>query len=190
VTTIEALNSAGRRKADSARLRPVVLDDLPAVERLEKEVFLDLAYSMPYLRSLYDLFSSTWFVADDNGELAGYAVVGISSDKRTSWLLGLAVSDRYRRQGLGGRLMGKTLQTMMDADITDAFLTVRPHNDPARRIYHNFEFTLLRTERNYYGNNEPREILHRSLTDNPYRAKSHPEAQDEPDLAPASPTAR
>ena len=169
MTTIEASNHADHGTSGYASLRPVTLEDLSALEVLEKEVFDDLAYSMDLLRVFYNLFRTTWYVADHDGDLAGYELVGLSPDNKDGWLLGLAVSSRHRRQRLGNKLMGRALTSMMDFGVRDAFLTVRPDNDAARRIYHAFQFEQIGDPvPNYYGNGEPRDVLHRSLEEHPY----------------------
>jgi len=168
VTTTGAYKSTNRSTNEYASLRRVLFEDLRALESLEKEVFLDLAYSRPYLRSLYDMFRTTWYVADHDGDLAGYALVGLASNKTDAWLQALAVGNRHQRQGLGSKLMDKALITMMEAGVTDAYLTVDPRNEAASRIYERFEFTLVREEDDYYGNGEMRYVMHRSLEDNPY----------------------
>lgn len=170
---IEMSNNTDSGAADRVRLRLVALEDLPALAILDKEIFRDLAYSMHLLRTFYELCRSTWYVADHNGDLAGYALVGLSAYSRDGWLLGLAVGNRYRGRGLGGELMSRALLTMMEHDVINAYLTVRPQNDTARRIYDKFEFVQHgETVPDYYGNGEPRAVLHRSLQANPYRVEN------------------
>lgn len=168
MTTIEASNLADP-SSSYAPLRLVALKDLPILAILEKEVFDDLAYSVDLLRVFFNLFQSTWYVAERDGDLAGYALVGLSPDNRDGWLLGLAVSDRHRGRKLGSTLMGRALTSMMEYDACDAYLTVRPGNDAARSIYRDFEFEHVEQVPNYYWNGEPRDVLHRSLKKNPYR---------------------
>lgn len=172
MATIEALGPADRGTVEYAPLRRVTEKDLPALKVLEKEIFLDLAYSMDLLRTFYNLFRATWYVADHAGDLAGYALVGLSSDNSDGWVLGLAVSGRHRGRGLGGKLMGRALASMMEHNVSDAYLTVRPGNDAARHIYHSFDFTQQGAAvPDYYGNGEPRDVLHRSLKLNPHPSK-------------------
>lgn len=172
VTTIrEARSSVDLRTFSDARLRPVAEDDLAALEVLDKEVFKDVAYSMLYLKSLYLLFRKTWWVAEYQGDLAGYALVCPDSDNAEAWLMGLAVSERYQGGGLGRRLMSRAMELMMEAQVSDAYITVRPDNRAAYRLYRRFGFTQQGEERpDYYGTGEPRKVLHRSLVANPYPA--------------------
>lgn len=161
--------SGKRGTSDYAVLRPVTIEDLPTLSILEKEVFSDLAYSTDQLRVFFNLFRATWYVADRDGELAGYSLVGLSSDHSDGWILGLAVGDRHRGQRLGEKLMHQALSSMMIYDVTDAHVTVRPDNAAARHVYGAFGFEQRGEAVNkYYGNGEPRDVLHRSLKENPY----------------------
>lgn len=172
MTTIpEVSNQASLASSDSGLLRLVTEADLPGLEILDKEVFDDLAYSMHYLRTFYNLFSSTWYVADRDGELAGYALVGPSSDQTGAWLLGLAVSSRHQGRGLGSELMTKAMAVFAEARVPNAYITVRPDNAAAYHLYQKFGFRQLGEEHeNYYGNGERRKVLQRSLVVDAYLA--------------------
>ena len=165
MTTIhEASSQADFGGSSGSCLRLVKESDLPHLEVLDKEVFDDLAYSMHYLRTFYNLFSSTWYVADHGGELAGYALVGPSSDKSGAWLLGLAVSGRHQGRGLGSELMAKAMEMFDKARVPKAYITVRPDNAAAYHLYQKFGFRQVGEEReNYYGNGERRKVLERSM---------------------------
>lgn len=170
MTTIhEASSQADPESPAGGFLRLVREADLPGLEVLDKEVFDDLAYSMHYLRTFYNLFSSTWYVADCGGELAGYALVGPSSDNSGAWLLGLAVSSRHQGRGLGSELMTKAMEVFAEAHVPNAYITVRPDNAAAEHLYQKFGFAQLGEEHeNYYGNGERRKVLQRSLVSDPY----------------------
>lgn len=145
-------------------MRLVEEEDLPALETLDKEVFADLAYSMHYLRIFYNLFRKTWWVVDRDGDLTGYALAGLNSDNSEAWLLGLAVRPRHQGTGLGRKLMEHAVTAMRMAGVADCFITVRPDNAAAFRLYQEFGFTQVGDEvENYYGNGERRKVLYRSF---------------------------
>lgn len=165
---------AARRPADSdgqggpCTLRLVAEGDLRMLEALDKEVFQDLAYSMAYLRSMFDLFRKTWYVAERDGTIAGHVLIAPNRDNTEAWLAALAVSPGHRERGVGHKLMRKALETCGEVGVCDVYITVRPHNDAAYQLYREFGFVQDGEERaDYYGNSEPRKVLHRSLGDNP-----------------------
>ncbi|MBS2531795.1 GNAT family N-acetyltransferase [Catenulispora sp. NF23] len=166
-TTREELGS----KSDYATLRSVVKADLKALANLDEEVFGNAAYSLMYMTSLYLMFRKSWYLAEHEGGLAGYALVCPDSDNSEVWLMGLAVSGNCQGHGLGRTLMARAMELMMDSGAPDAYITVRPDNKAARHLYEAFEFTADGEERdNFYGNGEPRQVFHRSLVKNPYTA--------------------
>jgi ribosomal-protein-alanine N-acetyltransferase len=170
-TIIKSFESADHDAIASTPLRLVTEADLPALAIIEKEIFGDLAYSSHLLRTFYSLFRTTWYVAGHHHAPAGYALVGLSSDSGEGWLMGLAVRERYQGRGLGRRLMDRALTSMMECGVADAYLTVRPGNAAARRLYHSFAFAQQgETVPDYYGNGEPRDMLHRSLVADPHVA--------------------
>ena len=160
--TSGTLRSADGGTSDPHLLRLVREDDLDALEVLDKEVFRDLAYSKRYLRIFYNLFHTTWYVVERDGELAGYALIGPTSDRSEAWLLGLAVGGRHQGHGLGHRLMTQTVNVMQDLGVADGRMTMRPDNAAALRLYNRFGFEQDGDEReDYYGNDEPRKVLRR-----------------------------
>lgn len=162
--TADPQQHADRRtdKSESSVLRLVTEDDLHDLEILDKEVFKDLAYEGHYLRILYNLFRTTWWVFECEGDLAGYALVGVSSDKSEAWLLGLAVSDPHQNKGIGRQLMERAVKVMVDSGVAIGKITVRPDNAAAYHLYRRFDFTQDGEEReNYYLNGERRKVLHR-----------------------------
>src|ERR1041384_4201521 len=129
------------RSAGEGLIRLASEKDLVALETLDKEVFADLAYSMHYLRTFFNLFRGSWWVADHSNDLAGYALVGLDSHNSEAWLLGLAVSARHQGKGLGKRLMDHAMAVMHEAGVNDGYITVRPDNAAAYHLYQSFGFT-------------------------------------------------
>jgi [ribosomal protein S18]-alanine N-acetyltransferase len=159
VPTIEVPRSSHRIAIRIAEER-----DLAALAVLDEEVFADVAYSRAYLRTLFDLFNETWYVAEDGGKLAGYSLVGFNPRNTQARLIGLAVASQYRGTGLGRRLMVEAEAAMVEHKVYDGYITVRPDNDAAKHLYDSFGFKQEGEEReDYYGNGEPRQMLHRSF---------------------------
>jgi ribosomal-protein-alanine N-acetyltransferase len=150
-------------------VRPASEEDLPAVEKLDEDVFGDVALSLMVLKFLYLPFRKTWHVVECDGVLAGYALVCPDSDNSEAWLMGLAVSGDHQGRGLGRQLMKQAMVSMMKAGANDAYITVRPDNEAAYHLYQQFGFTQKGEEKpNFWHNGEPRKVLHRSLVTHPY----------------------
>ncbi|MFF2085814.1 GNAT family N-acetyltransferase [Nocardia sp. NPDC058176] len=139
------------------RLRDASVDDLAAIAELESSTFTPLAYPYFALRQLYDIHGSDWVVADLDGALCGYALVAVG--RRTAWLLGLAVSAGYQGRGLGSSLLDRAVAQCRSSAVDAVFITVRPSNAPAAKLYENSGFTWVGHEAQYFGIGEPRDLL-------------------------------
>jgi len=140
------------------------VDDLPAIQRVDVAVFgKDLAYPYFVLRQLFDLFKEYSVVVDDDGEIVGYALIGVEPGSDASpavaWLLGLGVVPEHRCQGYGGELLSRALDLCEKAGIRTVKITVRPTNASANKLYEKAGFRTVHAENTYFGPGEPRDVL-------------------------------
>ncbi|MGW5384426.1 GNAT family N-acetyltransferase [Nocardia sp. NPDC003963] len=142
----------------AGRLRSVRLEDLPILSGMEKDQFTDLAYPFFILRQLFELHRSHWVVAEERGDILGYAVVGVDG-QGCAWVLSMAVSERARRHGIGTRLLEQVFERCRDARIHRVRLTVRQENTAAVGLYEKTGFRPIEHELNYFGTGEPRDVL-------------------------------
>jgi [ribosomal protein S18]-alanine N-acetyltransferase len=81
------------------------------------------------------------FYARANGRLVGYG--RLDRGRREAAGLGivaLTVLEAYRRKGLGEALLRALLRAATEADLREAWLSVRPDNTPAIRLYEKVGF--------------------------------------------------
>jgi ribosomal-protein-alanine N-acetyltransferase len=91
------------------------------------------------------------FVAEDEGEVAGFAVWQLLPEGEAE-LLNLAVHPRARRRGIGRALVEA-------AGARRAWLEVRASNEGAIRFYQALGFTVCGVRRRYYRDPEEDAIL-------------------------------
>jgi ribosomal protein S18 acetylase RimI-like enzyme len=117
----------GRVLNGSIELRQMQLNDLPGVFRLGQRLFT--AEDLPTLYRSWDdheileLFRSdeeTCLVAEDGGEIVGFAL-GCMMDKprsawRYGWLEWLGVAPGYKRHGIARRLLNQLTQLFIDRE--------------------------------------------------------------------------
>ncbi len=96
---------------------------------------------------------SLWLVAEDNGVVAGY--IGSQTVLGESDMLNLAVLPRYRRQGVGKRLVTELINRLSKKDVYRLTLEVRVSNEAAISLYNSMGFQPVGIRPNYYRN--PRE---------------------------------
>ncbi|MDG9721333.1 GNAT family N-acetyltransferase [Streptomyces sp. DH41] len=148
-------------------LRPARESDLPELERLDKEVYQEVAYPAFLLRQLHDLYAGPaghLLVLDDgDGRLRGYVLAATAAFHRDSWVLGLCVAEDRRRQGLGRELMLEVLERLRRCGTERVRLTVEPANDAAILFYRSLGFRPEPPDgglrRDYFGPGGDREVM-------------------------------
>ena len=87
-------------------------------------------------------------VAESEGELIGFGVVGIAGDEAE--IESLAVSSAARRQGIGRSLCEALMRWARMRGATRALLEVRVSNHTARALYESLGFQEAAVRRDYY----------------------------------------
>ncbi|SFE86675.1 GNAT family N-acetyltransferase [Streptomyces mirabilis] len=140
-------------------IRPASEDDLPALVRLDTELFPDFAYPYFALRQFLDMYTDHLLVLDDGSSLHGYALSAPSADGRRSWILGLGVAKQLRGQGLARRLMQETLRRLPTDGVHEVWLTVEPTNTAAIALYRSLGFVEQGAREGYFGPGNDRLLL-------------------------------
>ena len=148
-------------------LRPMRLQDIPAVASLEQELFPIVAWP---LELFFDEFAQTetrhYLVAEDNGGLIGYCgvmVLGSTADIQT-----IGVLPQYEGRGIGTRMLTRMLDEARRRGAAETLLEVREDNPRARRLYERFGFEHIHTRRGYYRDGVSAHVMR--LTFNPSNA--------------------
>jgi ribosomal-protein-alanine N-acetyltransferase len=132
-------------------LREMTAADLPAVLDLEHALFGDEAWTEGMLASeLAGVASGRYYlVADDGGELAGYAGL-LTPGGGQADVLTLAVAEQRWGQGLGAALLDALLAEAGRRGCSEVFLEVRVDNVRAQRLYQRRGFVEIGIRRGYY----------------------------------------
>lgn len=147
---------------DSLIMRPMTLDDLPQVYRIELDSFT-LPWSFnSYVYELTDSKVSRCFVAatkDDNErkKILGMIVIFLIEDE--AHVATFAIAPQYRCIGIGWRLMLHALKEVCREGADHAQLEVRVGNRSAIGLYEKFGFTVVGTRKNYYADNHEDALL-------------------------------
>src|SRR6185503_5631828 len=132
-------------------LRVMTPADLPAVLRLEHELFPEDAWSEEMLRGeLADQPRTRHYVlaVEDGGEIVGYAGLAAAADQGDVQTIG--VRDDRRGRGVGTALLTELLEEASRRRCEAVFLEVRAGNEPALRLYERFGFVEVGVRRKYY----------------------------------------
>jgi len=146
-------------------VREATSGDLGVVLALEQECFPDPwgeALVAPGLAG--ELTTTTYLVAEDDGEVVGYAVLAIAGD--IADLQRIAVAERTRRTGQASALLDKVvLEAMLfGRRPPDRMLVeVRADNASGLAFYAARDFVVIDRRPRYYSDGTDAVILRRSL---------------------------
>ena len=120
---------------------------IPDAANLEKECFT-VPWSAGSLREELNSPFANYFYVTVDGEFAGYG--GFLSLSGEGEITRIAVHPRFRRTGLGKKLMVAMTAKARELDLETMFLEVRESNAPAIGLYKSFGFEQVGRRPNYY----------------------------------------
>lgn len=114
------------------------------IEKIEKEVFCNTAFSMKQLEEMKEIERYKFFIIKIEEKVAGYVVLYDSVDV---WeIMKIAVKKEYRRKGIGEKMI-KYIFSLTQSPI---MLEVRETNEGAIEFYKKNGFEQIATRKNYY----------------------------------------
>ncbi|MEO1242318.1 MAG: GNAT family N-acetyltransferase [Pseudomonadota bacterium] len=131
-------------------IRTVRASDLPAVVKIDKILFGAESFPSFSMRQFINLFPDSFFVAEQNGLLVGYAAVGVKPFSNDAWLLSTGVLEPHQNRGIGTNLLTSCDDYCEKSRVESCRLTTDPANSGAIRLYKTFGFQLNSELRNYY----------------------------------------
>ncbi len=124
------------------------LDDLPAVQAIEQASFTTPWPSHAYRAELETNRLAQYVVARVDGSVVAYAGLWLMVDE--AHITTFAVDPRWRRQGIGERLLIALLDIARARHAREATLEVRLSNLAARRLYEKYGFRPVGLRPHYY----------------------------------------
>ena len=143
-------------------IRPWVVADNDTVEVIERECFSDLWTK----KMLDDCFLSPafhGFVWEENRQICGYVGLILPDDGEIALI---AVDEKFRRKGIGEKLLVKAMQTAKEKGAQNVFLEVRTSNLSAQGLYKKVGFIPIAIRKKYYSNGEDAIVMVKPIGDN------------------------
>ncbi|ADL19038.1 N-terminal acetyltransferase [Acidilobus saccharovorans 345-15] len=136
------------------RLRPYRPEDIEAILRVEEESFPPRQrYTPETFDYLLSLRGSFMIVAEEDGEVAGYAL-GYVEGRGVGHLASLAVRPAFRRRGIASALLAEAERVLKGEGAVAVKLEVRETNYPAINLYLKFGYRPARRLPRYYGDED------------------------------------
>lgn len=118
-----------------ADIRVARREDLDAVERIETSVFASDQLSRASLRRYMSVPSAVMIVAEEQGGVTGYALIGLRKGSRIGRLYSIAVDAARAGRGLGRALLRASEEAARERGCARMALEVRADNPRAIALY-------------------------------------------------------
>ncbi|WP_308113795.1 ribosomal protein S18-alanine N-acetyltransferase [Arthrobacter sp. ISL-30] len=130
-------------------IRDMTMDDVPAVEALERRLFPVDAWPM---QMFFDELSQTdtrrYLVAEAAGSVVAYA--GLMCIEPIADIQTIAVVPEFEGKGIGSALLTELIEEARRRKAADVLLEVRRDNPRAQELYTRFGFEQIHVRPRYY----------------------------------------
>jgi ribosomal-protein-alanine N-acetyltransferase len=133
------------------RVEPMTLDDLDAVHAIERASFAVPWPDDAYRNEIRTNRLATYVVARLGEDVVGFAGLWVMVDE--AHVTTFAVDPRWRRRGIGERMLLALLDIAVARQAREATLEVRLSNLPARKLYEKHGFRPVGIRVRYYSDN-------------------------------------
>ena len=150
-------SAAGAVSNATLVIRPAEEHDIPDVLRIERASFADPWSADSFLTSL-ELERMRFLVAEErreeegglggDGVVLGYVIALMLAEEAE--VADIAVSSDARRRGVGGLLLDRVIEELVQRGVRSVYLEVRESNSAARALYASRAFRQVGRRRRYY----------------------------------------
>ncbi len=149
------------------RFEPADLEQVMKINR----ICLPENYPSSFFMSIFERFPETFIVAEETGDVVGYAMCRIErrfgfrlfGGAKRGHLISIAVLPDYRRKGVASALMREVMKALVGYGCEDLFLEVRVSNVGAVDFYRKLGFGIERRIGYYYSDGEDAYLMSRRL---------------------------
>ena len=141
-------------------------EDFTALYAIEESCFeAPLRFSRGYMRSLVQGPGTATWIAEQDGQLAGFAIVECAQEggEPVAYIQTLEVAAKQRHRGAGSELLRRVESSARDAGARLIWLHVDAENATAIRLYEAHGYRHQGKEDHYYARNRPALIYAKSL---------------------------
>lgn len=133
-------------------VEPADVRNLDELLRIERECFTGEAYTREQTLSLLKSPNAVGLLAKVNDEVAGFTigVVEKSGAIKAGHIYTVDVAIKYRRKGIGLRLLKEMENTFLKRCVATSYLEVRVDNQAARRLYRKQGYKEIESLDDYY----------------------------------------
>ena len=129
----------------------MTVEDLPEVHAIERASFFQPWPDDAYRNEIQTNRLASYVVARAGDEIVGFGGLWVMVDE--AHITTFAVDPRWRRRGVGERILLALLDLSVARSAREATLEVRLSNMPARKLYEKYGFRPVGIRPRYYSDN-------------------------------------
>jgi ribosomal-protein-alanine N-acetyltransferase len=133
-------------------LREMTYDDLSTIAALEAELFKEPWTQADFQRELDENEFANYYIAEIDGEIAGYFGLWLLFDQAQITTIGTA--KKFQRQHVASFMMEAIDQMCVENECEFLSLEVRISNIPAQNLYKKFGLEIVSVRKDYYSDHE------------------------------------
>lgn len=151
-------------------IRRAEISDLEEICDIENECFGEDAFPRYYITRLLSDPNVITFIAALKGEVIGFIAAGIENlnGENIGHIYTIDVKPKYRRKGIGSRLLDSVEKSLRGVGIEYCYLEVREDNTAAINLYLKHGYIPMEILKGYYGACVDGIKFMKSLRDNRY----------------------
>ena len=133
-------------------IKQATINDLETLYKIERECFAVEAFTQTEIAHLLEDPNAISLIARVDGEIAGFTI-GLIHDygkTRAGHVYTIDVAIKYRRRGVGLRLLKELEQVFIKGGVKICYLEARFDNMAAQELYRKHGYAEARTLRDYY----------------------------------------
>ncbi|MDQ0211873.1 ribosomal-protein-alanine N-acetyltransferase [Arthrobacter bambusae] len=158
------MNPSYQFKLDGVTLRNMTLDDVTAVEVLERRLFPVDAWPMQmFFDELAQIDTRRYVVAEADGKIVAYA--GLMCIEPIADVQTIAVVPEFEGRGIGSAILTELIEEARRRGAVEVLLEVRADNPRAQALYVRFGFEQIHVRRRYYRDGTDALIMRLTLTE-------------------------
>ena len=128
-------------------IQKATLDNVNEMLKIEKKAFVSHWSKQSFIDE-FGAENGHYIAAVDNGKIIGYSGFRYVLDE--GHITTLAVHPKYRKKGVGTKIIEQLLSDAKIKNLKKLYLEVRQSNSPAQKIYKRWGFKILDRRREYY----------------------------------------
>ena len=148
------------------RYRLFVADDFAALYSIEGVCFArPFRFARRYMRELIESPSSTTWIAEEDGAMAGFGILDCLTDEHgtAAYIQTIEVAPAQRNRGIGSELLACMETSARNASASVIWLHVDAQNEDAIRLYRGHGYRHAGRREHYYARGRAAEIYVRTL---------------------------